>query len=144
MKKLHYLLAIVVVFLVSCVPQSDYDQLNSEKQQLERELKNLKYKYNQLLEENRQAEIAKQQIPFIPDSEVIKYIEDNYSFHERGTKYRNVQVKRIADNSFAISLELCNCGSSRDNCCSDNFFWEFVVKNLTVHPNGSYDFYTMR
>lgn len=123
--------------LNSCVPKSDYEKLKEEKNKLELQLEETKKEYNQLLEEKRQAEIEKNRIPYISEEQAMKYIKDNYAFYEKDMKYRNVQLRRIADNSFRVSLEEC---TKKGDFSNDDFFWHSNVRTLTVHKNGKYDF----
>ena len=141
MKKIFYLIPFLT--FASCVSQSDYDKLKAEKEELEQkvtqienELSSVEFKYNQLLEEKRQAEIERNRISYISEAKALQYIKDNYSFYEKDTRYRNVQLRRIADNSFRVSLEECTSKGG----CNDDFFWHSIVRTLTVHNNGKYDF----
>lgn len=146
MKKIFYLVPCLI--LASCVPQSDYDKLKIEKEEIEQKvteletkLSNVEFEHNQLLEEKRQAEIERNKTPYISEAKAMQYIKDNYLFYEKDTKYRNIQLRRIADNSFRVSLEECSCKSiGGGDCCNDNFFWDSRVRTLTIHNNGTYDF----
>lgn len=129
MKRIFFLL-IPFLALASCVPQSKYDQLKSEKEELEQQV-------NQLVEEKRQAEIERNKKPYISETKAMLYIKDNYSFYQKDTKYRNVQLRRIADNSFKVSIEEC---TSKGDFSNDDFFWHSRVRTLTVHSDGKYDF----
>lgn len=166
MKGKIIILGLSLLILNSCVLKSDYDKLEKEKSELETQLEKVKseletqleeiknelsdvnYKYDQIIEEKkhaeleiirkeRQAEIERNRIPYISDSKAKQYIKDNYSFYEKGTRYRNIQLRRLADNKFIVSLEECK---SKMGGCDDNYFWFSKVRTLTVHNNGKYDF----
>lgn len=136
-------LGLSFLILSSCVSESDYKKLEGEKEDIERRLKeteqelsNLTYEYNLLIEEKRQAEIERNRIPYISEEQALRYIKDNYAFYDKDIKYRNVQLRRIADNSFKVSLEEC---TKKGPFSSDDFFWSSIVRTLTVYNNGKYN-----
>jgi len=123
---------------------SDYEKLEKEKSELENQLEETKQeltdisdKYNLLYEEKRQAEIQRNKTPYISEDQALQYIKDNYAFYEKDMKYRNVQLRRTADNSFRVSLEEC---TKKGDFSNDDFFWHSRVRTLTVHKSGKYDF----
>ncbi len=137
-------LTISLVIMISCVPKSDYEKLEKEKADLEtqleetmQELSDVTYEYNLLIEEKRQAEIERNKKPYITEAQALKYIKDNYSFYEKDVLYRNVQLRRIDDNSFKVSLETC---TNKGDFSNSDFFWNSQVRTLTVYKNGEYDF----
>jgi len=136
--------AISILTLNSCVLKTDYEELENEKKELKNKLEDVKeelsdisYKYELLIEEKRQAEIEKNKKPYITDKQALGYIKDNFSFYEKDMKYRNVQLRRITDNSFRVSLEEC---TKKGGFSDNNFFWNSRVRTLTVHSDGKYDF----
>ena len=155
MKSKILILGLSLLTLNACVSKSDYDKLEKEKSELEtllekttQELSDVNYKYDQILEEKkqaeleiirkkRQAEIERNRVPYISDSKAKQYIKDNYAFYEKDTKYRNLQLRRIANNSFKVSLEEC---TAKGDFSNDDFFWHSRVRTLTIHNNGKYDF----
>lgn len=137
-------MVIFFISLSSCVPTSDYEKLEKEKNELETQLEEIKQeladitdKYDLLIEKERQAEIERNKKPYITEAKALKYIKDNYSFYEKDMKYRNVQLRRISGNSFRVSLETC---TKKGGFCDDDFFWNSSVRTLTVYNNGKYDF----
>tara|TARA_R110000744_G_scaffold88912_1_gene173121 strand:- start:163 stop:606 length:444 start_codon:yes stop_codon:yes gene_type:complete len=144
MKGKIIILGISLLMLNSCVSKSDYEKSELEKSELEiqlqeikQELSDVKYKYNQIKQEKSQAEIERNKKPFITENKALQLIGDNFSFYERNMVYRNVKLRRIADNSFKVSLETC---INKKNYVSDDFFWKSKVRTLTVYNNGKYDF----
>ena len=130
-------LAIILFTVSSCVPKSDYEKLEKELETTKQELSDITYKYDLLVEEKRQAEIERNKKPYITEAQALQYIKDNYSFYEKDMRYRNVQLRRIDNNSFRVSLETCIKKGSFSN---DDFFWNSQVRTLTVYNNGKYDF----
>lgn len=137
-------LLIIFLSLNGCVSKSDYENLEREKSQLESTLKEVKqelsdvqYNLDQLLEEKRQAEIERNKTPYISEAQALNYVKDNYDFYEKDMRYRNVVLRRIADNSFRVSLEECTKKGSFSN---NDFFWNSRVRTLIVHNNEKYDF----
>jgi len=137
MRNKIFILGIMVLSLNACVPKSDYEKLEKEKNEVEKQLEETKKEYNLLYEEKRQAGIEKDRIPYVSEDQALKYIKDNYAFYEKDMKYRNVQLRRIADNSFRVSLEEC---TKKGDFSNDDFFWHSNVRTLTVHKSGKYDF----
>lgn len=90
-----------------------------------------------LIEEKRQAEIERNRKPYITEAQALQHIKDNYNFDEKHMRYRNVQLRRIADNSFRVSLETC---TKKGNFSNNDFFWTSSVRTLTVNNNGKYEF----
>lgn len=135
---------IFLIFVSSCVPKSDFEKLEKEKSNLTYQLEEMKQnlsdvtnKYDLLIEEKRRDEIEQNKKPYITEYRALQLIKDNYSFYEKNMVYRNVQLRRIADNSFKVSLETCiNKESFRKN----DFHWHSSVRTLTVHNNEKYDF----
>lgn len=158
MKVKFLILGLGLLTMTACVPKSDYEKLEKEKtdvenhyeklekektdlenqlEEIKQELSSMSDKYYELYDEKRKAEIERNKTPHISKSEALQYIKDNYSFYEKDMLYRNVQLRRISDNSFRVSLEECsNKGPFSDN----EFFWNSNVRTLTVHSNGKYDF----
>lgn len=137
MKIKSLVLVTAILALSACVPKSDYEKLEKEKNEIERQLEETQREYNLLYEEKRQAEIEKNRTPYISEEEALKYIKDNYAFYEKDMKYRNVQLRRIGDNSFRVSLEEC---TKKGDFSNNDFFWNARVRTLTVHKSGKYDF----
>lgn len=144
MKIKFLILGFGLLTMNSCVSKSDYDKLEKEKTDLANQLEEIKQelsvmsdKYYELYEEKRKAEIEKNKKPYISESQALQYIKDNYSFYEKDMLYRNVQLRRISDNSFRVSLEEC---TKKGPFSDDEFFWRSNVRTLTVHSNGKYDF----
>lgn len=144
MRIIPFILGISLLSLNACVSKSDYEKLEKEKIELEtqleetkNELSNVRYKYDQLNEEKIQAEIERNKTPYISEDQALQYIKDNYAFYEKDITYRNVQLRRISDNSFRVSLETC---TKKGSFSDDDFFWHSSVRTLTVHKNGKYDF----
>lgn len=145
MKKMLYPLLLVTI--VGCVPQSDYNQLKSEKDELELkvgkledEISNIQHEYNQLLAEKRETEIEMSKAPYISEEKAILYIKDYYSFYEKDIQYRNIELRRIADNIFKVSVEECGWKSTsgEDPCDGGDFYWSAKVRTLTVYNNGKF------
>ncbi len=150
MKNLIYLF--VVATTLSCVPQSEYNRLKTEKEELEEnndylasevtrlnqkavtledEISDVQEQYSNLLlltgarrSRERQGEKTIDNIaPYVSEAEAIRYIEDHYSFYRRGTKYRDIKLRRKASNVFLVSLEECTSkvkGSDMDLCAEGN------------------------
>ena len=137
MKTKILVLLVFVLTISSCVPKSDYEKLERQLSETEQELSDLKFKYDQILEEKRQEEIEKARTPYVTESQALGYIKDYYSFYNKDTRYRNVELRRTADNRFKVSLETCTKKGSFSN---DNFFWNASVRTLTVYNDGKYDF----
>lgn len=143
--KITQLIILISLFTLSgCVSKSDYEKLEVENSELtiqldatKQELLNISNKYNQLNYEKQQAEIEKNNTPYISEDQAMQYISDNFAFYEKDVSYRNVQVRRISDNSFSVSLETC---TKKGPFSNDEFFWRTSVRNLTVHKSGKYDF----
>jgi len=140
-------LLVVPIFalsLIGCVSQTEYDKLETEKnnaesslQAVKQELSEVSHQYELILEEQRQAEIERNKKPYINELQALQYIEDNFSFYQQDETYRNVQLRRIDDNSFRVSLEQC---TKKGTFSNNDFFWHSKVRTLTVHNNGKYDF----
>ena len=135
---------IFLLTLSSCVSKSDYEKLEKDKAEIQaelektkQELSDLTYNYDLLIEEKRQAEIERNRKPYITEDQALQHIKDNYSFYEKDMRYRNVQLRRIADNSFRVSLETC---TKKGDFSNNDFFWHSSVRTLTVYNNGKYDF----
>lgn len=137
MKTKLVLLVIITITLIGCVSKSEYEKLEKELEKTKQELTYIKGQYEVLLEEKRQAEIERNRKPYISEAQALQYIKDNYDFYEKDMLYRNVQLRRIDDNSFRVSLETCTKKGSFSN---DNFFWFSTVRTLIVYNNGKYDF----
>lgn len=157
-KKLFFLGFFIFLFSSSCVLKSDYNKLEKEKRDLESELEKTKkelsdvnFKYsllNVLLEEQeeeqekiemekRQAEIEKNKKPYIKENQALDYIDDYYNFYKKDMLYRNVELRRIAKNSFRVSLETC---TKKGDFSNEDFFWSSEVRTLSVYNNGKYEF----
>lgn len=128
----------------SCVLESDYKKLEVDYAELQvqlevtkQELSDVTYKYDLLVEEQLQAEMERNEKPYITEVQALQYIKDNYSFYEKDMRYRNVQLRRIDDNVFMVSLETC---TRKGDFSNDDFFWNSQVRTLTVYKDGKYDF----
>ncbi len=128
---------ISLLTITSCIPKTEYEKVKNELDETKQELSEVKRNYETLLEEKRQEESERNRIPYISDDQALGYIKDNFNFYERDTKYRNVVLRRISDNSFRVSLETC---TKKADFSNDDFFWNSSVRTLTVHKNGKYDF----
>lgn len=124
-------LAIAVVSFLSlgCVPKSEYEQLKADYEELQSKLYYIE-------EAQRQAEIERNSIPYITEQQALEYIKDRFSFYEKDKVYRNVELRRIADNSFQVSLETC---INKADFKRDNFFWKHENRKLIVYNDGSYE-----
>lgn len=149
MKKL--IIAPILLLILSCVSKTEYDNLLNEKENLQSEIIDLNTRleaqssslaiyqkeiYN-LREEKRQADVRKSQVKYITEDEARGYVKDYYEFYEADQLFRNVQIRRVADNKFKVSLESV---TRKANFSKDDFFWKAWVYNLTVNNNGTYDF----
>lgn len=100
---------------------------------------NVKYKeqYYLIKNEKQQKEIEINKKPYVSEKQALQYIRDYYSFYNKDFKYRNVQLRRKAKNSFTVSLEEC---INKADFTSGDFFWNSTVRTLTVYEDGNYDF----
>jgi hypothetical protein len=144
MRVIPFIIGISLLTLSGCVSKSDYEKLEKEKSELanqleatKQELSGISYKYKLLNEEKQQAEIERNKTPYISEDQALQYIKDNYAFYEKDESYRNVQLRRISDNSFRVSLETC---TKKGPFSDSEFFWRSSVRTLTVHKSGKYDF----
>ena len=130
MKFKFLILGIGILMLNACVSKSDYEKLEKEKNDLANKLE-------ELYEEKRLAEIEKNKKPYVSESQALEYIKDNYTFYQKDMLYRNVQLRRISDNSFKVSIEEC---TKKGQFSNDDFFWFSNIRTLTVYSDGTYDF----
>lgn len=139
----------VSIALGGCVFKSDYNELQDEctkiqqiltnennqlKSQLietQKEMKDIYEEYNSLAEEKRKDELVEQSIPYISDDESLKYIEDHFKFYQAA--YKDLQLRRIEDNSFKISLKTC-----RNAPCLFDSHWRLEILTLTIYKDGKY------
>jgi hypothetical protein len=128
---------LLILFIIGCVPKAEHEKLKSELEQTQQELFDVQQKYDVLNNERIQLELQRNQTPYLSEEQAMQFIKDNYSFYEKGKKFRNVQLRRIADNSFKVSLETC---ISKGDFSESDFFWNAEVRTLTVYSNGKYDF----
>lgn len=125
----NFTLVVISFLLLGCVPKSEHDQLKSDYEALQSRL-------NSLEEAQRQAEIERNSIPYVTEQQALEYIKDHYSFYEKDKVYRNVELRRIADNSFQVSLETC---INKSDFKRDNFFWDHINRKLIVYNDGNYE-----
>jgi hypothetical protein len=123
--------------LSGCVTKSEYERVEAELETTKLELSQVKTNYEILLNEKRQEEIQRNSVPYITEEQALRYIDDHFSFYDRDTKYRNVDIRRLSDNSFTVAIETC---TKKGNFSNDNFFWNSSTRTLTVYPDGKYDF----
>ena len=112
-------------------------ELQIERNELANELQKTQENYDLLLYEKQQKEIEINKTPYISEKQALQYIQDYYSFYNKDFKYRNVQLRRKAKNSFTVSLEEC---IDKADFTSGDFFWNSTVRTLTVYEDGNYDF----
>ena len=67
------------------------------------------------------------------EEDALKYIKDYYEFYNAGMVYRNLKIRKMSYNKFAISLE-----ESDKHTQEYSFSWNSVVKTLTINDNGKY------
>lgn len=123
--------------LSGCVTKSEYERVEAELETTKLELSQVKTSYEILLNEKRQEEIRRNSVPFVTEEQALSYIDDHFSFYDRDTKYRNVALRRLSDNTFTVAIETC---TKKGNFSNDNFFWTSSTRTLTVYPDGKYDF----
>lgn len=123
--------------LSGCVTKSEYERVEAELETTKLELSQVKTSYEILLNEKRQEEIRRNSVPYITEEQALGYIDDHFSFYDRDTKYRNVALRRLSDNTFTVAIETC---TKKGNFSNDNFFWTSSTRTLTVYPDGKYDF----
>jgi hypothetical protein len=128
---------LISICLLGCVSKSDYERVEAELETTKLELSQVKTSYEILLNEKRQEEIRRNSVPYITEEQALGYIDDHFSFYDRDTKYRNVALRRLSDNTFTVAIETC---TKKGNFSNDNFFWTSSTRTLTVYPNGKYDF----
>jgi hypothetical protein len=143
---------ITICSMASCVSKSEYDRLKAANNELIQKLAHeaaerskvqmeLDQLVQQIREERTQTVVDFNKKPYVSATRALEIIEEHYSFYERDKKYRNVILRRAADNSFKVSLEECLCKSyGRTSCCELNVLWDAKVKTLTIRENDKYDF----
>ncbi len=132
MKKIIIALTISVTLLSCVVPQSDYNKLKSENEQLKNEISNIEIENTELksrLEEKKR--IASNH----SEAEALKFLKDYYSFYNSDMTYRNPRVRRVDGNTFKISLEDC---TKKADFKKDDFFWHSQVLTLVINEDGTY------
>lgn len=132
MKKIITALTFSITLLSCGVPQSDYDKLKSENEQLKNEISNIEIENTELkakLEEKKR--IASNH----SEAEALKLLKDYYSFYNSDMTYRNPRVRRVDGNTFKISLEDCTKKADFKN---DDFFWHSQVLTLVINEDGTY------
>ena len=137
MFKTLLIISLLSISLLGCISQSDYDRVQAELETTKFELNQVKTSYEILLNEKRQEEIQRNSVPYVTEEQAIGYIDDHFSFYDRDTKYRNVALRRLSDNTFTVAIETC---TKKGNFSNDNFFWTSSTRTLTVYPDGKYDF----
>lgn len=160
MKYIVLSIALNILLASSCVSDSAYKKLENEKNILESRLKSnadkldeLSTKYDTLLDKikkdeeialkkqnERKTTVSENQnnnYPYVSEEEAMKYINDNYSFYQKDMLFRNVQLRRLSNNSFRVSLEEC---TKKGNFSNNDFFWSANVKTLKISGNGKYSF----
>ena len=132
MKKIFTALAISII-LASCgIPQSDYDKLKSENEQLKSEISSMVIENTELKEE---LEEKKRIASNHSETEALKLLKDYYSFYNSDMTYRNPRVRRVNGNTFKISLEDCTKKADFKN---NDFFWNSHVLTLVINEDGTY------
>lgn len=92
-------------------------------------------------EDKYQSGIAKRSGISVPtekhheESEALKLVSDYYDFYNAEYTFRNARVRRISSNKFQISVEEC---FNKKEFVENEFHWRSVVRQLTIHDDGSY------
>lgn len=133
--KREVIFLILLFVIISCVPKADYEKLENENNDLRQELSDVKQQYEILFEEKRQAEIEKNRKPYISETKARELLKDYYRFYNNGWSYRNPVFRRLDNNSFKISLEVC---VNKEQFINNEFFWNSEVRTLTVNNDGTY------
>lgn len=122
----YLILLILVTTITGCVSKSNYDDIKSEKDNLEvelasiksenemlkqelseinDELNSLKLNYNIVLENKKQSEAEKGKVRYYSETEALEFLKDYYDFYHTDYSYRNVETRRVNNNTFIFSLE---------------------------------------
>ena len=124
-KKVISLLFILII-IAGCISKDDYEALEAENEQLKQEIEVLKAQISNIQEKKKEASIYSEE-------DALKYIKDYYEFYNAGMVYRNLKIRKMSYNKFAISLE-----ESDKHTQEYSFSWNSVVKTLTINDNGKY------
>jgi hypothetical protein len=140
--KITFTILTIVGILTSCgVPQTDYDKLKDENEQLQKEISELKVEKSEITVLNDKPELKRKNKPEIKkkiasnhsEDEAITILDDYYDFYNADMTYRNPRVRRVNGNTFKISLEDCQ-KTVQDN----DFFWSSHVLTLIINDDGTY------
>lgn len=118
-----------IAILTSCVPKSDYDQLQKENSRLREEVESLRAEKSEREEKERLDNLRQHS-----EDEALKLLKDYYEFYNANFVYRRPKIRRLSNNRFVISLEEC-IKEFRDI----EFHWHSKVVNLTINSDGTYN-----
>jgi seryl-tRNA synthetase len=149
------LIFLVLVTLGGCgVPQEDYNKLEEEHNNLKEEYDNLKETNESLqnkieeqttkiynltqktlnLEKKEKALIKEQNTkPYISKAKAIEYLDQDYSFYNRGYVYKDLKVLRVGPNEFKFSMR-----EGKADRVNEDFWYVDQVITLIVNKNGKY------
>ena len=146
----YLILLILVTTITGCVSKSNFDDIKSEKENLEAELRNikseneklkqelteindelnsLKLNYNIVLENKKRAEVEKSKVRYYSETEALEFLKDYFDFYHTGHLYRNVETRRVNDNTFIFSLE---------ESWSVSKMWFTKLYDLWINNDGTY------
>lgn len=75
----------------------------------------------------------------VSQEDALAIIKDNYGFYEKHLKYSDIQLRRVGQNIFDVSVNECNT-NIYGGLCKDKDVWDQKIRKLTVYSDGRYDY----